>query len=56
MTKFGDAPIVREGGIADPDRYTWQCDLDKCKKCREHYAEWKAAFDAEQKQLRGGST
>jgi hypothetical protein len=56
MTKFGDAPIVREGGIADPDRYTWQCDLDKCKKCRDHYADWKAAFDAEQKQLRGENT
>ena len=53
MTKFGDAPIVREGGIPDPDLYTWQCDLDKCEECRELRANWKAEFDAEQKQLRG---
>lgn len=52
MPKYGDAPVIREGGIDDPDRYKWPCDLDKCKKCRERYVKWKAAFDAEQKQLK----
>ena len=56
MTGFGIAPIVREGGIADPDLYTWQCDLDKCEECRELRAMWKADFDAEQKQLKEKNT
>jgi hypothetical protein len=47
---FGLAPIVTEGGIADPDRFTWECD---CEICKERYKNWKANFDAEQKQLRG---
>lgn len=50
---FGLAPIVREGGIADPDRYTWQCNLAKCKKCRAKYNNWKTLFDEEQEKFRG---
>lgn len=56
MPKYGDAPVIREGGIDDPDRYEWPCDLDKCEKCRERYVKWKAAFDAEQKQLKEKNT
>ena len=47
---FGLAPIKMEGGIADPDEFTWECDCDACKA---KYASWKAAFDIQQKQLRG---
>ena len=47
---FGLAPIVTEGGIADPDSFTWECD---CEICKERYKNWKANFDAEQKQLGG---
>jgi hypothetical protein len=41
MTGFGLAPIKREGGIADPDAYTWDC---QCQKCTEYRAEWKRLF------------
>jgi predicted lipoprotein len=52
MTKVGDAPIVRESGIADPDEFTWGCD---CKKCQVKYQQWKVAFNAEQqKELAAG--
>jgi len=47
---FGEAPIKMEGGIADPDAFTWECN---CEVCKERYARWKAAFDIQQKQLRG---
>ena len=53
MTKFGDAPIKMEGGIADPDEFTWGCN---CKKCQVKYQNWKAAFDAQQKQLKEKNT
>ena len=46
MIKFGDAPIKKEGGIADPDEFTWECN---CKKCQVKYQKWKLAFSAEQK-------
>lgn len=42
---FAPPPIIREGGIADPDSYTWEC---WCEKCQERYKNWKAAFDEEQ--------
>jgi len=42
MTKFGDAPIKREGDIVDPDECTWECD---CEKCQAKYKKWKAAYD-----------
>lgn len=49
LPEFGRAPIVMEGGIADPDRYVWECN---CEKCQERYKEWKEKFDAEQEKLR----
>jgi len=49
MTELGKAPIKMEGGIADPDEFAWEC---ACEKCREKYAKWKEAFDAQQKQLK----
>jgi hypothetical protein len=52
MNGFGDAPIKMEGGIADPDEFTWECN---CKACKVKYQKWKAAFDAQQKQLKEGS-
>jgi hypothetical protein len=42
MTKFGDAPIKREGDIVDPDECTWECD---CEKCQARYQKWKAAYN-----------
>jgi hypothetical protein len=42
MTKFGDAPIKREGDIVDPDECLWECD---CEKCQAKYKKWKAAYD-----------
>jgi len=50
MTGFGMAPIVMEGGIADPDAFTWECN---CEDCKDNYAKWKAEFDIQQKQLGG---
>lgn len=47
---FGRAPIKMEGGVADPDEFTWDCDCDDCKAKYKH---WKSAFDIQQKQLRG---
>ena len=47
MTKFGDAPVRREGDIVDPDECIWECD---CEKCQAKYKKWKEAFDAQQKQ------
>ena len=53
MTGFGDAPVKREGDIADPDEFTWECD---CLKCQAKYAKWKEAFDAQQKQYEEKNT
>ena len=49
MTGFGSAPIKMEGGIADPDEFTFAC---VCQKCQEKYDKWKAAYEAQQKQLK----
>ena len=51
MVGFGEAPIVIEGGIADPDRYTWDCD---CEECQAKYENWKKKFDAQQKRFANG--
>lgn len=49
---FGRAPIKSEGGLADPDEFTWEC---FCDDCLRKYAAWKEAYDIQQKQLRGES-
>jgi hypothetical protein len=49
MSDFGEAPIKMEGGIADPDAFTWSC---ACGACKARYQRWKEAFDAQQKQLK----
>jgi hypothetical protein len=52
---FGLAPIKREGGVADPDDFTWECDLDKCEKCRAKYNNWKQKYREDQERyLKGG--
>ena len=50
ISAFGRAPIKMEGGIADPDEFTFACE---CEKCQEKYRKWKADYEAQQKQLRG---
>ena len=47
---FGLAPIKKEGSIADPDEFTWECD---CEACALKYQKWKEQFDIQQKELRG---
>jgi len=47
---YGRAPIKMEGGIADPDAFTWECN---CEDCKEKYAKWKIKYEEQQKQLRG---
>ena len=42
MTKFGAAPIKREGDIVDPDECLWECG---CDECQVKYQKWKAAYD-----------
>ena len=49
MSDFGDAPIKMEGGIADPDEFTWICECDACKA---RYQTWKKLFDVQQQQLK----
>jgi hypothetical protein len=49
MTGFGQAPIKMEGGISDPDEFTWECN---CNDCKAKYQHWKEAFDIQQKQLK----
>jgi hypothetical protein len=36
---FGLAPIKKEGSIADPDEFTWEC---ACEACALKYQKWKA--------------
>jgi len=50
---FGDAPIKREGMVANPDGFTFECDLRTCAKCAKKYAEWKELYDKEQAEYRG---
>jgi hypothetical protein len=49
MKGFGLAPIKMEGGVADPDAFTWEC---YCEACRVKYQKWKEAFDAQQKECK----
>ena len=49
MSDFGKAPIKREGGIADPDAFEWQCG---CPDCEKKYYNWKADYDNEQAQYK----
>lgn len=44
MSSFGLASIKQEGAISNPDDWTWECDLDKCEKCRRRYERWKKAY------------
>ena len=53
---FGDAPIKREGMVANPDEFTFKCDLRTCAKCAKKYAEWKALYDKEQARLKERNT
>tara|TARA_R110000868_G_scaffold317195_1_gene578013 strand:+ start:69 stop:239 length:171 start_codon:yes stop_codon:yes gene_type:complete len=47
---FGLAPIKREGSVADPDEFTWEC---ACEACALKYQKWKELFDIQQKKMRG---
>jgi hypothetical protein len=42
---FGMAEIKREGDIANPDTFTWECDLSTCEKCRALHTEWKQKYE-----------
>jgi hypothetical protein len=44
---YDKAPIKREGGVANPDEFEWECD---CEQCRLNRATWKAAYEADQKE------
>ena len=46
---YSRAPIKMEGGIADPDEFRWGCN---CEACKEKYINWKAEYEAQQKELR----
>lgn len=50
ISAYGRAPNKMEGGIADPDEFTFACE---CEKCKKKYEKWKAAYEAQQKELRG---
>jgi len=50
ISAFGRAPIKMEGGITDPDEWTFQC---HCGECQELRKKWQADYEAQQKQLRG---
>ena len=52
---FGLAPIKMEGGIANPDEFAWECDLNKCEQCRTKYLNWKQKYMEEQDMLRNRS-
>jgi hypothetical protein len=49
MIDYGKAPIKMEGGIANPDDFTWQCN---CEECKAQHQKWKEEFDKQQEQLR----
>ena len=55
MFDFGPAPIKMEGGIANPDEFTWECDLSKCEQCKAKYLNWKQKYIEEQDALRSRS-
>lgn len=41
---FGLVSMKREGDIANPDEFTWECDLAKCERCRNKYNNWKRQY------------
>jgi len=45
---FGMAEMKIEGDIANPDTFTWECDLSTCEKCRVLYTEWKQKYEEQQ--------
>jgi hypothetical protein len=45
---FGMAEMKNEGDIANPDKFTWECDLSTCEKCRAKYAAWKQEYNKQQ--------
>lgn len=53
MNDYGKAPIRMEGGIADPDEFTWQCN---CADYQEKYQTWKEKFDEQQRQIKEKNT
>jgi hypothetical protein len=38
----------------DPDDFTWECDLDKCEKCRAKYDNWKQKYLEDQERFEKG--
>ena len=50
ISGFGSAPIKMEGGISNPDEWTFEC---QCGECLELRKKWQAEYEAQQKQLRG---
>ena len=50
ISAYGRAPIKMEGGISDPDEFTFACE---CEECQKKYRKWKKAYEAQQKELRG---
>lgn len=48
ITGFGLVDMKRESGIANPDAFTWECDLNKCEECRTKYLKWKQQYLEEQ--------
>jgi hypothetical protein len=50
ISAYGRAPIKMEGGVSNPDEWTFQC---HCGECQELRKKWQAEYEAQQKQLRG---
>lgn len=48
LAGFGLAPVKREGDIANPDEFTWECDLSQCEQCRAKYLDWKSRYDEQE--------
>lgn len=53
---FGLAPIKGEGMIANPDEFTFECDLRTCATCAKKYAEWKELYDQQQARFKERNT
>ena len=45
---LGLAPLKREGAVADPDEFVWECDIDKCERCWAKYLNWKRRYAEDQ--------
>jgi hypothetical protein len=55
LSGFGRAPIKMEGGITNPDEFTFECDLNKCESCRTKYLAWRQAYEEQQQEIRARS-